>query len=304
MAYCYEAKSGYYYDSDTAGCQSPRRPDGSERFLIEFGHCVDFMGLMEIFNCGQFSIIRFSVPKSDSNYSYAVCCSETGKCAVIDPLSPGEIIDYIASKGMSAEVIVNTHSHPDHIAGNDSAAKATGAPVVSHALAAEKTGARQTVGEGGGIAFGNLSFSVMHTPGHCPDHITLLIDGNAFVADTLFLSGCGNTRFGGNVDDLFNSVRRLGQLDDKTRIFCGHNYAETNLEFALSIEPDNADAKRKLDEVRTNGNPVSTIGEEKLYNPFMRCGNESVVEKMREAFPSARSEAEIFAGLRALRNNW
>lgn len=259
---------------------------------------------MEIFNCGRFSIARFSVSQSDGNYSYVVSCAQTGGCAVIDPLSPEEIIDHIAQAGLSAQIIVNTHSHPDHTAGNARTAKATGAEIVSHPLGKEKTGASKTVNEGDSAAFGNQTFSVMHTPGHCPDHISLLIDGNVFVADTLFLAGCGNTRFGGNAGDLFKSVARLGELDGKTRVFCGHNYAEKNLEFALSVEPENTHIKEKLNEIRSSENPISTIGEELLYNPFMRVGSPEIAKRVAEVFPDTKSDADVFAGLRELRDRW
>ncbi len=259
---------------------------------------------MEIFNCRKFFIVRFDVPKSNANYSYVVSCSETGRCIIIDPPGSSEVLNYVTEEKMSVDSIVNTHSHPDHILGNRQTAKETGAEIISHPLGAEKTGARRTVDEGDSIPCGNLVLSVIYTPGHCPDHISLLIDGNAFVADTLFLAGCGNTHFGGNVGDLFKSVERLRNLDEKTRIFCGHNYAETNLEFALSIEPDNIDAGNKLNEVKNSANPVSTVGEEKLYNPFMRYDNPETAKYVRRVFPELSGNADIFAGLRELRNNW
>ena len=258
---------------------------------------------MEIFDCGQFHIARFAVAGSDSNYSYSVICEQTGRGVIIDPLSPDEIIAHLRGRGAEVKLIINTHSHPDHISGNNEAARATGARVVSHPLCAKKTGADETADEGDTISFGNCEMTVMHTPGHCADHITLVLGGNAFVGDTLFLSGCGNTRFGGNTGNLFESVRRLGELDGNTRVFCGHNYAETNLKFALSIEPENRNAKEKLQEVAA-GNPVSTIAEEKLYNPFLRCTVPEVASRAREAFGPAQSEADVFAALREIRNNW
>ena len=260
---------------------------------------------MELFEFDnrQFRIARFAVAGSDSNYSYAVTCEQTGRGVIIDPLSPGEIIEYMNHRNIEVKFVINTHSHPDHISGNGETVRATGAKVVSHPLCAEKTGADETADEGSVISFGNCKMEVMHTPGHCADHITLVLGGNAFVGDTLFLSGCGNTRFGGNTGDLFESVRRLGALDGGTRIFCGHNYAETNLKFSLSIEPENPDTKEKLRAISA-GNPVSTIAEEKLYNPFLRCAVPEVAARAREAFGPARNEAEIFAALRELRNNW
>ena len=88
-------------------------------------------------------------------------------------------------------------------------------------------------------------------------------------------------------------------------MFCGHDYAETNLKFALELAPENKAAKKKLGEISEDKFPRSTLGEERTYNPFMRTSDPAIVDSLREEDPSLGSDPmAVFIKLRELRNIW
>jgi len=270
---------------------------------------------MDIYNGPGYGIARFRIEDSDSNYNYLVWCTETKECAVIDPIEPITILNYIRDNGLMVKYVINTHCHPDHISGNDPILKVSLTLIskaLIHPLGEELIGTRySTVDEGDLISIGNLGIRVIHTPGHCPEHISLILDNNVFVGDTVFLGGCGNTKHRGVIEDLYQSVTRIRELPDDYRIFVGHDYAEANLKFALDIEPANQNIKNKLAEIEkaisqnTEVSP-STIGEEKTYNPFMRYDIKEVVEELKKRNPEleASNPGSAFKQLRELRNEW
>ena len=202
---------------------------------------------MDIYYEDGFGIARIRIEDSDSNYNYIVWCTETKECAVIDPIDPIIILDFIRDNGLMVKYVINTHCHPDHISGNDPILKVSLTMIskaLIHPLGQELIGTRYgTVNEGDVIKVGNQEIKVLYTPGHCPEHISLLLGNNVFVGDTVFLSGCGNTHHRGVVEDLYTSVARLRDLPGHYRVFVGHDYAESNLKFALDIEPNNQAAK-------------------------------------------------------------
>jgi len=117
-----------------------------------------------------------------------------------------------------------------------------------------------------------------------------------FCGDTLFAGGCGRL-FEGTPAMMFSAlVEKLGALPDATRVFCGHEYTEGNLVFAAHLEPDNGDIRAKLERVRAiRANQAedwhdatsaemtipSTIGEERLTNPFMRARDAAELSRIR-----------------------
>ena len=167
------------------------------------------------------------------------------------------------------------------------------------------------VNDGDSIQFGNLEIKVIHTPGHCPEHITLVFEDNVFTGDTLFLSGCGNLKHRGSAEELFKTLDSVYlNLPDDYKLFVGHDYSEENLRFALDIEPENQDAKNMLDHIVKNHNKgkepdPTTIGEEKKYNPFLRFDEPSVVSELKKRNPELdASPKSIFTELRRLRDEW
>ncbi|MGH7806919.1 MAG: MBL fold metallo-hydrolase, partial [Thermodesulfobacteriota bacterium] len=189
---------------------------------------------MDLFNEKGFGIARLRIEQSDNNYNYVVWCNETLECAVIDPLNAEPILDFIKDEGLTVRYIVNTHAHPDHIGGNKALVKATGAKILIHPTGHRFVAPGSTpIKDADMIDVGRQKIMVIHTPGHSPEHVSLVLADNVFVGDTLFLAGCGNTRHGGSVDKLYESIAfKLRFLPDKFRVFVGHDYAETNLRFA------------------------------------------------------------------------
>jgi len=136
------------------------------------------------------------------------------------------------------------------------------------------------------------------------------VNNKIISGDTLFLGGAGNTRFGGNVEDLFESYdKKLLALPDRVEVCPGHDYGENNLRFARTIEPDNPAIDQKLrqirDAIRKNGVPHSSIGEERKYNPFFRFRRPELIESLRSEYPELVPQpVEVFRLVRELRNSW
>jgi hydroxyacylglutathione hydrolase len=250
------------------------------------------------------------------NYHYLVVCEESGEALAIDPLDAAQLNDFARARGWEITQILNTHHHRDHTAGNEALRDATGARIFAHAAAAPLIGGVDIgVNDGDAIRVGRtIELQCLDTPGHTMSHVCLFAHADQpalFSGDTLFNAGAGNCHQGGDPGRLYETfVNRLAQLPENTAIYPGHDYLMNNLGFTLDREPGNvlaAELKARLAGTQPLAMPVTTLGEEKSFNTFLRLHSPAIIAGLRARF-SDLSESptprEVFVRLRELRNRW
>jgi len=261
-------------------------------------------------------IERLWVANDLRNFQYLIACSQTGEALAVDPLDARMVLSAAKEHGYTITQILNTHEHLDHTAGNAEVVKATGAKVLAHAGAARRIGGvDRGLVRGDVIKVGKtVELEALDTPGHTLAHVCLLAHGDApalFSGDTLFNAGAGNCHNGGDPKVLYETfVNQLAKLPENTRVYPGHEYMARNLAFTLDREPGNADAAKALALARAHdpGDArVTTLGEEKRVNAFLRLSNPEIIAKLREKFAEIGEKPEarmVFVKLRELRNKW
>ena len=222
--------------------------------------------------------------------------------AAIDAPEEAPIRARLAEKGWRLDAIFTTHHHGDHVEGNAGLKADFGCTVTGPAAEADKIpGIDKRVKGGDTFMFGSLEVRVIATPGHTLGHVCYWLPGEgiAFTADTLFAMGCGRV-FEGTPEMMYASLEKLRALPDQTVIYCGHEYTETNARFALTVDPDNADLRRRSDEVKrlraaTRPTLPTTIALEKKTNPYFRVDDAAI----RKALGMERAAAvDVFAEIR------
>ena len=174
---------------------------------------------------------------------FIVACEETKEAVVIDPGDEADkILMALAKKALKVKKIINTHGHFDHVGANRRLTEVTGAKLMIHsqdvpmlsqsAASAKAWGMRadnsptpdRVLEDGDIITFGNLSLTVIHTPGHTRGGISLYGHGAVFVGDTLFSGSVGRTDFpGGDYDTLIKSIQqKIFKLPEDTKVYPGH----------------------------------------------------------------------------------
>ena len=179
---------------------------------------------------------------------FVVGCEKTAEAAVIDPGDePDRILATLADNNLSAKLIINTHGHFDHVGANRKLKEATGAPILIHALdtpmlsqlagsaaawgmlAENSPPPDREIEDGDQVNFGDITLTVLHTPGHTPGGISLYTNNEVFVGDTLFAGSIGRTDFaGGSFETLKNSIQqKLFALNEDLVVYPGHNNPTT-----------------------------------------------------------------------------
>ncbi|MBU0725229.1 MAG: hydroxyacylglutathione hydrolase [Alphaproteobacteria bacterium] len=223
------------------------------------------------------------IPVLSDNYVYLVHAAATGETAVVDPAVAGPVQDALAAKGWTLTHILNTHHHGDHTGGNLALKQATGCTIVGpRADATRIPGIDVQLGDGERYGFGGEEALVFDVPGHTRGHIAYhFADSRAlFCGDTLFALGCGRL-FEGTPQQMWTSLGKLRALPADTRVYCAHEYTQSNARFALTVDPANAALKTRAEEIdrlRAAGTPTvpSLLGVEKATNPFLRADDAGI----------------------------
>jgi hydroxyacylglutathione hydrolase len=258
------------------------------------------------------------------NYFYAVA-DASKKAALIDPIDGKRAVAHLDEHDLDLQVVVNTHFHPDHIGGNDTVFEhSPEAILVAGEIDAERIESQQShavnqrLNGGDTLDVGELRLEIFDTPGHTPGHISLRQGGHLFCGDTVFVGGAGNCKFGGDPSVLYRTFDTvLAEMDDDTIFYPGHDYSVRNLEFVLSIEPDNSKAKELLEQAKASREKgeifLTTFGVERGYNPFFRYDEPELVDRLAsdhaEVFGAEREQSRTreeaaFRTVRELRNRW
>ena len=169
----------------------------------------------------------FEQVKADrgDNFSYFIGDENTGEVAVVDPgFSAEQITRIVEKKDWKVKYVLNTHFHHDHTFGNEAIVTRFSAKVVAH----KSSGLKKNIAVENGdvLNVGKVEIRVIHTPGHSPDGICLLVDKKVLTGDTLFVGECGRTdMLGGSSEALYHSLfDKLMKLDDSIEVYPGHDY--------------------------------------------------------------------------------
>jgi hydroxyacylglutathione hydrolase len=227
------------------------------------------------------------VPCLKDNYAYLVVCDATRRAVVVDPSEAEPVAKAAAAAGLELEAVWNTHHHWDHVGGNEALGLRE---VYAHASDRGRVpGQTRFLEEGQSFTLGKLTVRILHIPGHTTGAIAYVVEGDGdapavFTGDTLFIAGCGRL-FEGTPAMMFDSLGKLAALDERTRVYCGHEYTRSNLVFAKHTEPNNADVAAWIERVSKETGPSvpSRIGDEKRINPFVRAKNVDELAQRRAA---------------------
>lgn len=247
------------------------------------------------------------VPQLMDNYAYLIVDEGRGECAVVDPAEADLVEQAVAREGLTLVAILNTHHHWDHTGGNEALlASQSNLRVIGYAPdAARIPGITEPVDEGDPIAIGDVQGAVMSVPCHTSGHVAYRFGNVLFTGDTLFAAGCGRF-FEGTAEQMHRAlVEVIGGLPDDTLLYCGHEYTESNLRFAATVDPDNPAIAHKLRESKAKtkaGEPTipTTLAEERTYNPFLRAHTPGIRKTVGAARPEMNLDDPI-AVLGALR---
>ena len=241
------------------------------------------------------------------NYSYLIYEKETNIVSIVDP-AEFEACDKVINKYKKLDFILNTHHHADHVGANLELKKKYNSKILGSNSDKDRIpGIDILLKENQKQKIGNLEFDVIFVPGHTKGHIAFFFSKEkvAFTGDTLFSLGCGRI-FEGTHKEMLKSLNKIKNLPLDTKIYCGHEYTKSNLNFCLAYDPNNTFLKdREIDvlkKLKSNRPTIpSTLDQEIRTNIFLRCNDPEIKSTLGL---NDSSEVEVFSKLRDLKDTF
>jgi hydroxyacylglutathione hydrolase len=241
------------------------------------------------------------------NYIWLVSTNEGS--IVVDPGESKEILNLIDTNQIDLKGVLITHHHYDHTNGLLDLTNKMNLEVYGP----EKIeGINNIVKESDKFSIIGIDFEVIEIPGHTLDHLAFYSfndeDPILFCGDTLFAGGCGRV-FEGTFEQMFWSLKKISNYPKETKVFCGHEYTLSNLKFALEVDKDNKDLIyefNNIEKLTSSGIPSlpTNLNRELKMNPFLRCHDIDIKNKVIEKFDIIDDELEIFTALRKWKDNF
>ena len=229
------------------------------------------------------------IPCLQDNYAYLIIDEKKNIGCVVDPSESAPIIEYLEKNKINLKFILNTHHHFDHVGGNKKLKEKYGANVIGFKGDKDKIPGIDILVDDQEIwKYESFESKIIHIPGHTLGHVCFYFYNNKsiFTGDTLFSLGCGRI-FEGTYSQMYESLKKIKNLPQDTKVFCGHEYTIQNSKFCMLHDKNNENLKKKIKEVKKklqNNLPTipSTIKEELECNIFLRSNNIETFSKLRD----------------------
>jgi len=217
---------------------------------------------------------------SKDNLGYLVYGSKTA--IAMDPGAVNGMISFAEEKKVKIKYVTNTHSHYDHISGNDLMLKKSHAQFLDCNAIRNKTS----------LKLDDEDLLVFHTPGHTMDSLCFKTDNILITGDTLFNGTIGNC-FSGDLLAFFNSLKFLLGFPKETIIYGGHDYVEDSMVYAKLIDKQNPETDRYLEKYNPD-HIISTLEDELKVDPYIRFNDKALVKVLNEKKLPRNTEYERF----------
>jgi hydroxyacylglutathione hydrolase len=277
-----------------------------------------------------------ALPAFTDNYIWML--HDGHQALVVDPGESAPVEHALDTHGLTLAGILVTHHHNDHVGGLSALRSRLKGSVFGPAHE-DIPKPFTPLNDGDTVDLLGCRFEVIDVPGHTAGHIAYFFDPKVaaaqrpppegsekswggpatfhqpadaapilFCGDTLFSGGCGRL-FEGTPAQMHTSLSRLAALPGNTRVCCAHEYTLSNLKFARAVEPHNADVEAytaHCEALRAQHLPTlpSSIAQERLINPFLRCDQNEVVQAALTQGAVSRREPDVLAALRQWKNNF